>query len=193
METLLTILQWVIPSGGIGMAIGWLADRRVNNARASKEIHDTFKQMYEDVSTILINVQKNNEELCEENSRTRRALNRLSKAIEAIPLCDYHSQCPVLSELRIDKEGICNGHDRPAGKPGPDAKREACRTGGGTLIAPDAVGDRFPAPAGIIPDRKPSGNGHLKKECGRKRRSRTSDGGPAGSGGRDDNEDQDKV
>ena len=53
METILQILQWAIPSG-LGTAIGWFWNRRVNQAKAKKEIHDTFKQMYEDVSSTLL-------------------------------------------------------------------------------------------------------------------------------------------
>ena len=111
-ETIIQILQWVIPSGGLGTVIGWFWNRRVNQARSRKEIHDTFKQMYDDVSVLLPKIQNTNHELNEKvnelqerEMRLTRALNRLSRAIEAIPLCDYHSQCPVLSELRLDEAG----------------------------------------------------------------------------------------
>lgn len=110
METILQILQWAIPSG-LGTAIGWFWNRRVNQAKAKKEIHDTFKQMYEDVSSTLLALQNENKELHatindlqEKDALTRRAINRLSRAIEAIPLCNYHSQCPVLGELRLEQE-----------------------------------------------------------------------------------------
>lgn len=110
------ILQWAIPSGGIGTAFGWLINRRLSAVRIKKEIHDTYKTMYEDVSVLVLNVQKKYEEcietineLREEKNRTNRALNRLSRAIEAIPLCDYHGQCPVLAELRIDEDSSTCG------------------------------------------------------------------------------------
>lgn len=183
METILGILQWAIPTGGIGVAIGWLVNRKVNNAKAKKEIHDTFKQMYEDVSATLLKLQKENEklnenvqELRDENSRIRRALNRLSKAIEAIPLCDYHIQCPVLSELRIDKGGDGNGIGGAVGKSDPEGQREARLAGKGSFSPADSVGDRFPSSPGIIPDGKPSGNGRTEKETRRKRHSGAADG-----------------
>ena len=137
METILQILQWIIPSGGLGVVGGWFLNRRVSQARSKKDIHDTFKQMYEDVSVLLLAMQKKNEELNEqinelkeENVRTRRTTNRLTRAIEAIPLCDYHSQCPVLSELRLDEDGGTRGTEkadddghRDGRKPGTDGPR----------------------------------------------------------------------
>lgn len=195
METILSILQWVIPSGGIGGAIGWFANRKANKAKTKKEIHDTFQQMYEDVSKALLDLQKKydvlykiSQDQVDENTRTRRALNRLSKAVEAIPLCDYHSQCPVLSELRLDKESGGSGHGGAAGKPDSDSQHKTSHAGSGAFPHADTVGDRLPSPPGILPDRKPAGNGHVKKEGGRKRHSRAPDGGTAGGCSRDENE-----
>ena len=44
------------------------------------------------------------ETLGTENTRTRRALNRLSRAIEAIQVCPHRNSCPVSSELSFDEE-----------------------------------------------------------------------------------------
>ena len=66
--------------------------------------------MYEDVSTLLVETQKKYEEttkitekLVAENNLTRRAVNRLSRAIEAIQLCPHRAVCPVSSELQLDE------------------------------------------------------------------------------------------
>ena len=48
MDTIMQILQWAIPSGGIGAAIAWVANRKANNAKQAKSVHDTYKAMYED-------------------------------------------------------------------------------------------------------------------------------------------------
>ncbi len=131
METILQILQWSIPSGGLGAAITWFVNRRLNQTRTKKEIHDTFKQMYEDVSALLLEVQNKNDELTvkvnektENETRLIRAVNRLSRAMEAIPLCDYHAQCPVLGELRLD-EGGCTGGNETGGGIQPSEQRSA--------------------------------------------------------------------
>ena len=55
---IMQILQWAIPSGGIGAAIAWVANRKVKEAETAKSVHDTYKVMYEDVSTLLVETQK---------------------------------------------------------------------------------------------------------------------------------------
>ena len=94
-DTLMQFLTWAIPSGGIGAAITWIANRKVKQAEGAKQIHDTYKTMYQDISREWVETQekleksaKENakaiEDLNKENARTRNALNRLSRAIEAI-------------------------------------------------------------------------------------------------------------
>lgn len=115
MTDILNILQWAIPSGGIGAAIAWIANRKVKEAEQAKRIHDTFKEMYGDVSKELLAKQKELndaaednakaiEELNKENARTRYALNRLTRAIEAIQLCPHRASCPVSSELQNQED-----------------------------------------------------------------------------------------
>ena len=108
-DIILNILQWAIPSGGIGAAIAWIANRKVKEAEQAKRIHDTFKEMYGDVSKELLAKQKEVnakaiEELNRENARTRYALNRLTRAIEAIQLCPHRASCPVSSELQNQED-----------------------------------------------------------------------------------------
>jgi len=125
MVDIMQILTWAIPSGGIGAAIAWIANYRVKKTLQAKQIHDTFKEMYGDVSKELLAKQKELndaarenaeaiERLNKENALTRYALNRLSRAIEAIPLCPHHATCPVTSELQ-------NSEESP--EPEPRAKR----------------------------------------------------------------------
>lgn len=113
METLLQILQWAIPSGGIGAAIAWLANRKVASAKAKKAIHDTYKAMYEDISQLLVENQKKNEKTINslqeeldkartESARIKRSLDRLSRAIEAIQYCPHRGTCPISHELQVE-------------------------------------------------------------------------------------------
>lgn len=106
MEIILEILKWAIPSGGIGAAIAWVANRRLRTVEEKKKIEDTYKQMYDMVSEELIAVQRQNqenydkiEELRNENDKTRRVLARLSRAIESIQTCPHRAACPVYLEL----------------------------------------------------------------------------------------------
>ncbi len=110
--TIVDIIQWAIPSGGIGAAIAWVANRKATAAKTAKSVHDTYKVMYEDVSALLVETQKKYEEntkiserLVAENNLTRRAVNRLSRAIEAIQLCPHRAACPVSSELSLSEDG----------------------------------------------------------------------------------------
>ena len=110
-ETIFQILQWAIPSGGIGVAIAWIANRRLRTVEEKKKVEDTYKQMYDMVSAELVGLHKQNrinyekmEELRGENDKTRRALNRLSRAIEAIQLCPHRNNCPVSSELSLSED-----------------------------------------------------------------------------------------
>lgn len=110
-DTIMQILMWAIPSGGIGAAIAWIANKSVRQAKTAKEVHDTYKAMYSDVSDALMKVNRENEklngkvdELTKENERTRRSLNRLCRAIEAIQLCPHRSSCPVRSELSLTED-----------------------------------------------------------------------------------------
>lgn len=109
-DTIMQIIQWAIPSGGIGAAIAWVANRKVKTAEAAKSVHDTYKMMYEDVSRELLTTQRKVDEsvqatdqLRDENAKTRRALNRLSRAIEAIKVCPHRAACPVSGELSLDE------------------------------------------------------------------------------------------
>ncbi|EGC18622.1 hypothetical protein [Prevotella multiformis] len=110
-ETIFQILQWAVPSGGIGAAIAWIANRRLRTVEEKKKVEDTYKQMYDMVSAELVGLQKQNrmnyekiEGLRNESDKTRRALNRLSRAVEAIQLCPHRAACPVSSELSLDEE-----------------------------------------------------------------------------------------
>lgn len=131
-DTIFQILQWAIPSGGIGAAIAWIANRRLRTVEEKKKIADTYKQMYDMVSRELISLQQQNETNYEkiENLRTdgdkmRRALNRLSRAIEAIQICPHRAACPVSVELSLDQDRDtpkpARGKHEPAkGQPHPD-------------------------------------------------------------------------
>ena len=132
-DIIMNILQWAIPSGGIGAAIVWIANRKVKQAEADKRVHDIYKQMYEDLGQEQIKIQKKLdesaeknakaiEELNKENARIRKLLNRLSRAIEAIQLCPHRASCPVSGELRHDED------DQEGTEPGAKrTKRRQCK------------------------------------------------------------------
>lgn len=149
-ETIFQILQWAIPSGGIGVAIAWIANRRIRAVEEKKKVEDTYKQMYDLVSVELVSLQKQNhmnyekiEALRSENDKTRRALNRLSRAIEAIQLCPHRVNCPVSSELSLSEDGDKGkphrGKPRTEGNDTADGQHRTVATAGnGARVAGDA-------------------------------------------------------
>jgi len=116
-ELILQYLMWALPSGGVGAAVAWMVNRRRRHTEEAKVVHDTYKAMYEDVSALLMATQERNrqtndqlEEMERESRRTRSALNRLSRAIEAIQLCPHRLECPVRDELR-DEQANAGGEE----------------------------------------------------------------------------------
>ena len=147
-DMIMNILQWAIPSGGIGAAIAWIANRKVKEAEQAKRIHDTFKEMYGDVSKELLAKQKELNDAAEdnakaigelnrENARTRHALNRLTRAIEAIQLCPHRATCPVSGDLRDQEDG--DGDKRGVGNG--DKKRQHKKREAGTPAVVDGSGE----------------------------------------------------
>lgn len=103
-ETITTILQWLIPSGSLATVVVWLASKTLRNLRETKEIHDTYKTMYEDVQVTLISISDEYNKLC-------TVVVRLEKAISRAQGCRYADNCPVNHELRGYKETIPRGSD----------------------------------------------------------------------------------
>lgn len=158
-DTILQYLMWAIPTGGIGYAIAWIAGRKSRQTKEIKELHDTYKAMYEDVSQVLLDTRKDynktNENIVElqgvvtelnaENGRLHKAVNRLNRAIEAIKRCPYSDECPVLDELPDgETDGTLRGgrYDR-IGRPGrqsadKDGVRKAKTAGDGTGVKCDS-------------------------------------------------------
>ena len=162
-ETILQILQWAIPSGGIGAAIAWIANRKAASAKTAKAVHDTYKTMYEDISQLLVENQKKNEKTINslqeeldkartESARIKRSLDRLSRAIEAIQHCPHRINCPISSELSLDEEADTGKPQRTKHRTtrqrGGEHQHTADATREGTDVGsePDAT-NGLPAPA----------------------------------------------
>lgn len=95
-------MQWAIPAGGVGAAIAWVANRKFLKIKLSKTEHDTFHQMYNDVSALLEETQKKYSELTNTLEDIRNERNMLSnqmadlrEAVRRIADCKYLPSCPV--------------------------------------------------------------------------------------------------
>lgn len=92
-ESILQLLQWLVPTGGVGMLLGWLTSTRLRQARTAKEVHDTYKKMYEDLHNQVI-------EIANDNSEMRQMLARLERAISKGAACRIWATCPIRRELQ---------------------------------------------------------------------------------------------
>ncbi len=106
MATILQILIWVLPSGGIGAAISWICNRDARTARTARETENIFKQLYEQEGQTLLQMQKRNEELSSkldelmrEIPDLRRAVNRLQRAVQSAKRCKHYDDCPIKNEM----------------------------------------------------------------------------------------------
>lgn len=129
MTDILAILQWAIPSGGIGAAIAWIVHRKVAAAKDASAVHDIYKKMYDDVSAELVKMQNLRENLEQklnknltENDELRRAVNRLRNTLVEIKRCPHYNVCPVRNELQnstdnaTGTDGNCDGKPHTTGQ-----------------------------------------------------------------------------
>lgn len=137
---IVSLLTYALPSGFIGAAASWLLKRKSFRAHEAREVHDTYKAMYEDISRLLEETQRKyddstrlTEKLVAENNLTRRALNRLSRAIEAIQLCPHRAVCPVSDELQDDGDGKGRGSGREE-RSAASGQRERERRADGDMV-----------------------------------------------------------
>lgn len=118
-ETLSALLQWLIPAGGLGSVIVWLTSKNLRSARTAKEVHETYKLLYENIRNTLI-------ELQDENKKMYKAVARLERAVNRASMCRYYDHCPVRVELQKPGNGerIHQARRQPAKRP--SARDEPC-------------------------------------------------------------------
>ncbi|GHV66986.1 hypothetical protein FACS1894199_11550 [Bacteroidia bacterium] len=97
METLMDILQWLVPSGGLATAIAWLGSKTIRNIRTTKEINDTYKTMYDNLKGTLIDLE-------DDIKRLYKQIGKLERAVAKAATCVHYRDCPIERELR-EQEG----------------------------------------------------------------------------------------
>lgn len=133
-EVIMQILQLLIPTGGIASVIIWITSKKSRNARNAKEVHDTYKAMYEDVQKTLIELRSDNEKLY-------KAVSRLERAISRASACRHWDTCPIRSEL------LHNEKSKPSTGKGKNSNRQP------RIRNPADDHDRSPGVEGAASDR----------------------------------------
>lgn len=140
-ETIMQILQWIVPVGGFGTVVGWIIHRDTRKARDAKERNDIYKEMYDNISGTLIELQN-------ENKRLYRAVQRLNQTIQKAVGCPHYAACPMRDELqkseRIDTEPR---HRQPVG-------RKKIRDDPGARSSGPGGADGSDREAGVAADRR---------------------------------------
>lgn len=102
MDLIVQILQWLIPVGSAGTVLGWIFFRDLRKAREAKEKNDIYKDMYDNISGTLIELQN-------ENKRLYKAVRQLNQTIQKATGCPHYADCPMRDELqkseRIESDG----------------------------------------------------------------------------------------
>ncbi len=92
-ELITQILQWLIPSGFIGSFWVWLRHKENRKVLAAKERSDAYKEMYDNLSGTLIDLQN-------ENLKLYKAVRELNRTIQTASTCKHYADCPIRGELQ---------------------------------------------------------------------------------------------
>lgn len=104
MDKVVELLMYCLPSGVFASIATWLVNRKLYHTRTRKEVHDTYKAMYEDLSNTIINQQQQTNEL-------RKTLAKLQQALVTATTCKYYSRCPMrLHYKQADSSAIIEGY-----------------------------------------------------------------------------------
>lgn len=114
-DLIMQILQWLVPSGIAGSLWAWLRHRENNKVIAAKERNDAYKEMYDNLSGTLIDLQN-------ENIKLYKAVRELNRTIQRASTCKHYADCPIRGELQ--KSGTIDTEHRPNRQP---AKRKTIR------------------------------------------------------------------
>ena len=107
-DIILSIINLMTTGGGLAAILAirqTLKKGNIEVKQADTQANTDLMKAFEDhiLQPVLAECQelrKKNEELSRQLGLTNRKLDRLSRAVERIPECDYARQCPVSAELR---------------------------------------------------------------------------------------------
>lgn len=145
-------LMYLLPAGGMGGVIVWVFNKKLRTLRTDKEVHDTYKAMYDDVKKELKELRNENKVLRRELARVDAIIGILEAVFSKVASCRYYNSCPIRVELqqlekyqqRKPRSGSDSGKRKlrkPAdpdtgvkGEPSDTAGEPPGSTGGGILL-----------------------------------------------------------
>ena len=130
--------DWLLPAGWLATALAWWRDRRVRRVREVKETESTYKSLYDDLSTTVVDLSRqlrriNEKTINYETARSAR-LSTMRQPSASVMLASMLNRCPAVIFLRQQPKG--KPDSRPLGQP-PCERNRANNLRAG----PDADGD----------------------------------------------------
>lgn len=113
-DGILQILNFLFTPGCFTALLVWIKTKDNRKAAASRERDDTYKQMYDNLSGTLLDLQN-------ENIKLYKAVRDLNRTIQKATACPHYRDCPLRSELQGTEEPDRRTDIRPVRQP---AKRK---------------------------------------------------------------------
>lgn len=92
-DSILQILECLFGPGCFAAYWVWMKNKENRKLEASKQRDDTYKQMYDNLSGTLIDLQN-------ENIKLYKAVRELNRTIQKATACPHYRDCPLRGELQ---------------------------------------------------------------------------------------------
>lgn len=113
-DGILQVLNFLFTPGCVTALLVWIKTKDNRKAAASKERNDAYKQMYDNLSDTLLDLQN-------ENIKLYKAVRDLNRTIQKAVACPHYRDCPMRGELQGAEEPDHGTDIRPVRQP---AKRK---------------------------------------------------------------------
>ncbi|WP_455659776.1 hypothetical protein [Phocaeicola faecalis] len=113
-DGILQVLNFLFTPGCVTALLVWIKTKDNRKAAASKERNDAYKQMYDNLSGTLLDLQN-------ENIKLYKAVRDLNRTIQKAVACPHYRDCPMRGELQGTEEPDRRTDIRPVRQP---AKRK---------------------------------------------------------------------
>ncbi|MDY6122088.1 MAG: hypothetical protein SPI72_03305 [Porphyromonas sp.] len=101
MERLLDLLMALLPSGGLGIFLGWLVSAKLRKARTDEEISNIYKNLYDSIKETVTAQSDEITTLQETMLDLQHRHMRLMQIVNQARICRYWSDhCPIRRQLQ---------------------------------------------------------------------------------------------
>ena len=87
--------DWLLPAGWLATALAWWRDRRVRRVREVKETESTYKSLYDDLSTTVVDLSRQLRRINEKTINYETAIRKCHACKYVEPLSCCHLPAPA--------------------------------------------------------------------------------------------------